>query len=227
MQRQMMKRFLVFGFSAFLCMTAGAQRITVKAGGGLSSHYGHTEAVGAFKISVGYEHEFNGNWSVEPAVAVYGKGWKDPRQTVYLRDWNGNLILDDEGNLRTGVKGCSSDAYYVSVPVVFNYYLQLRPMQYLVFTGGPYAAYGVGGKMKTQGDTDQSGSARYYYATRTFDEEGVHRFEVGLTAGLGYEFNSRFMIGVEADFGLTNFNAAGARNVSGLLTLGYRFRLDE
>lgn len=223
----MMKKTLLCALAVLLPLAVAAQRLTVRMGGGLASHYGSAEAVGAFKVSLAYEHEFTGNWSVEPALAFYAKGWKDPRQTVYLRDWNGNLVLDDAGQPLTGVKSCSSDAYYVQLPVVFHYYVRLAPLHYIVLSGGPYAAYGVGGKMSTRGDTEQEGSARYFYATRTFDEEGVHRFEAGLTAGVGYEFNSRFVVGLEADFGLTKFNGAGARNVSGLLTLGYRFRLDE
>lgn len=214
----------------FACLTAGAasyaQRIAIEAGGGLSSHYSHSKAVGSFRIGLSYEHEFNNNWSVEPGIAFYAKGWKDPYQTVFLRDWDGNLVYDEEGNALTGIKNCSSDANYLEIPVLFNYYLQTRPAHYLVFSAGPYIAYGVGGNIKTQGDTDQEGSKRYFYATKTFDEEGTHRFDAGLSVGISYEFNRQFTVGIQGDFGLTEFNRQGDRNISGLLTVGYRLRID-
>lgn len=222
----MNQRSLIFLIFLVTGIGLQAQRIAVKVGGGLSSHYDHSTAVGAFRIGLGYEYELNNNWSVEPGIAFYAKGWKDPNQIVFMRDWEGNLIFDEEGNALTGVKNCSSKANYIEVPVLFNYYLETKSMQYIVLTAGPYMAYGVGGKMETKGDTDQEGSDRYYYAKKTFDEEGAHRFDAGLSVGISYEFGRQFTVGVQGDFGLTKFNRNGDRNISGLLTLSYRLRVD-
>jgi hypothetical protein len=105
---------------------------------------------------------------------------------------------------------------------MLSYYLRTAESQYVVFSAGPYVAYGVAGKVETKGDTSREGSEKMYYESPTFDQPDVHRFDAGLQAMVGYQFPSSLTLGIEADFGLTKFNATG-RNVSGLISLSYRF----
>ena len=84
-------------------------------------------------------------------------------------------------------------------------------------------AYGLGGKQTTRGDVGQIGSRKLYYDTQTFKEHGTHRFDGGLTIGLGYQLPSHLTLGIETDLGLTKFNATGDRNVTALATLTYQF----
>ena len=63
----MQKNILLFlFFAASLC--AKAQNWVFHVGGGLATQTSHHRAVGAFKVGVSYEHEFNGMWSLENFV---------------------------------------------------------------------------------------------------------------------------------------------------------------
>ena len=224
-----MKR-LVLIFAAMMITAAGmwAQRVNFKVGGGIASHYGSgTRSIGAFKLGVSYEHELNGNFSIEPGAFFYVKGYEDKDERVFMRDQDGNILYDDDNNPRTGLKNSSVNANYIEVPVMFNYYLEISPLNYIEFSAGPYVAYGVGGKRKVRGDTDKEAGERFFYTKKIFDEMGVHRFDGGITAAVNYEFNRMFAVGAEADFGVFNFNSGGAKNITGIITFSYRLRLGE
>ncbi len=209
-----------------VCMfpvSAVAQNLMLKVGGGLSSHYKDSRPVGAFKLGVGYEVEFNLHWTVEPSLVFYGKGWKEPDVTMTYYDDEGNIMYDESGNPRTGICSRSATANYVELPVVIHYYIRTRENQYVNLYTGPFVAYGVSGKVKTRGDADQEGSERLYYDSKTFSESGVHRFDAGWQVGAGYQFNRNFSLALESDFSLTRFRAGGGRNVAGLVSLTYIF----
>ena len=59
-------------FAACLSLPLAAQNIFLKVGGGLATHYGHARAVGAYKIGVGYEYEFNQKLTFAPSLVFYG-----------------------------------------------------------------------------------------------------------------------------------------------------------
>ncbi len=222
--KPMVKTFLLFMLSACTVLTAKAQFFTLKAGAGFASHYTDSRLVGAYRIGVGYEYELGARWVVEPSLNFSAKGWKDPDQTVFLRDDAGSVLYDeDTGEALTGIKNVSSTAYYITLPVQFGYYIPTSATTYFKVGVGPYIGYGIGGKMKTKGDTDQSGTRRYYYAENTFDEPYTHRIDGGMQAFVGYEFSRNMNAGVEVDFGLLKFNRT-ARNISFMVTFTYRFR---
>ena len=77
--------------------------------------------------------------------------------------------------------------------------------------------------MKTKGDAEQTGSEKLYYNSKTFSADGVRRFDAGVQAFAGYQFATGLILGVEADFGLVRFSTDGGRNLSGLVSLAYRF----
>ena len=60
----------------------GAQNVLFRVGGGFASHYGPAKVVGAYKIGIGYEWEFDQHWSVTPSLNLYGKGWRQPDRAV-------------------------------------------------------------------------------------------------------------------------------------------------
>lgn len=219
-----MKKKILFILLSLIPTMLSAQNLHLKLGGGFSSHYGSAQVIGAFKIGLGYEIEFNQHWSFTPGLEVYGKGWKDPNQTVYVFDQEGNQMFDEEtGEPLLGIKNRSATQNYLELPLLFNYYWRLGESRYIMLSAGPYVAYGIGGKQKTKGDTEQSGAERYFYENKTFDEPHTHRFDYGVQTFVGYQFPSSITVGVEADWGIGNFNAAGSRNVSALISLGYKF----
>ena len=144
-----------------------------------------------------------------------------------MRDQDGNILYDDEGNARTGLKNTSTNANYIEIPVMFNYYLEVSPLNYIQFSAGPYVAYGVGGNRKVRGDTDKEDAERFFYTKKIFNEKGVNRFDGGISAGVAYEFSRMFAVGVEADFGVFNFNSDGAKNISGIITFSYKLRVGD
>lgn len=216
--------FLLLSF-LFVALAAVAQGVHISFGGGLASHYGQAQAVGAFRIGVGYEVEFDQHWTFTPGIEVYGKGWKDPNESVFVFDDQGNQMFDEEtGDPLVGIRSRSATQNYLQIPLLFSYYLRTGEARYVVFSAGPYVAYGIAGKQKTKGDTERPGAEKFYYEKKTFKEPGTHRFDVGLRGKVGYQFASGFMLGLEADFGLAKFNKAGDRNISGLISIGYKLR---
>lgn len=222
MMRRLLSILILFAALAAGCQ---AQSIHFKIGGGLASHYGHAQAIGAFKAGIGYEVELDQHWAFMPGIEVYGKGWKDPNQAVFVFDDKGEQLFDEEtGEPLIGIKNRTATQNYIQMPLLFSYYLRTGESRYVVFTAGPYVAYGISGKQKTKGDTERPGAEKLYYEKKTFKEPGTHRFDAGIQAMVGYQFPSGLTLGVEADFGLAKFNRAGARNISGLVSLGYKLR---
>lgn len=218
-----MKAYIILLLCGLSALGLQAQNLQFRVGGGLASHYGKAQNVGAFKVGLGYEFEFDQHWTLTPSLAVYGKGWKDPNQLVYVFDYAGNQLFDEEtGEPLQGVRSRSASQNYVQLPVLLSYYWRMGESRYVVMAAGPYVAYGVSGKQKTKGDTEQSGAQKLYYERKTFDEPGTHRFDAGIEAFAGYQFPSGLTLGVEADFGLAKFNRAGRRNISALLSLSYK-----
>lgn len=203
--------------------SCSAQNLIFRVGGGWASRYDNdTRVIGAFKIGLGYEIELNGMWSVEPGVLYFAKGWKHKDRVVTIYDEQGKPVYDADGNVRTGKMNVTSNADYIEVPVLFNYYIVLGQPHYLKLSAGPYAAYGAGGKTKTYGDTKQSGAARFFYDQPTFKLAGMHRFDAGIVAVVGYEFNRKVDAGINVDFGLVNINNERRKNFAVVLSLAYK-----
>lgn len=72
-------------------------------------------------------------------------------------------MFDEEtGKPLLGIKNRTATQNYIEVPLLFSYYWRMGESRYVVLSAGPYVAYGVGGKQKTKGDTEQSGVERYF-----------------------------------------------------------------
>ena len=214
----------LIALATLLPLAATSQNVQFKLGGGFSSHYGSSaQVVGAFKVGVGYEWELTQHWTFTPTLSVYGKGWKNPNHLVNVYDDEGKQLFDETtGQPLQSVCSRSTTANYVEVPLLMSYYIRTGESRYVVLSAGPYVACGLSGKQKTKGDAERPGSEKLYYDTKTFDGAGIHRFDAGIQTMAGYAFPSGFTLGIEADFGLTKFDADGHRNVSALLSLGYK-----
>jgi len=216
--------FLAVLLSVFAGLsTANAQRLQGKLGGGFATHFSDAQLIGAFKAGLGVEFEIDQHFTLSPALLVYGKGWKNKNQTVYVYDEDKNLVYDEAGQPLTVVKQRSTSANYLELQVLANYFFYLPRNYYFYVSGGPYAAYGLSGKQKTKGDGEAEEADKLYYESKTFKEQGVRRFDAGLTLGCGVQFPSHLMLGVESDLGLLKFNDNGDRNLTLILSLTYEF----
>lgn len=107
---------------------------------------------------------------------------------------------------------------YLQLPVHFAYKLPLFDGMKMVFHGGPYVAYGIGGSEKLTGSA-------LAFDHDFFGDKYYKSFDWGLGGGVGVELGK---IGVDLsyDHGLHNFSRESdvkARNMAAYLTLGYRF----
>ena len=218
-----MKHILLI-FILSIGITAQAQHLQLKVGGGLAKLDKHSSVVPAWRLGAGYELEFDQHWTFSPAVIFAIKGWENPDEIVDKKDNDGNPVLDPEtGTPLTGVKNVSTITYHVEVPLLFNYYLRTKERQYVVFSAGPYAAYGISGKTKVKGDTDRLGAERYYYDFDPFSDGDCKRFEVGAQVGVGYQFSNGVTAGVDFSYAFTKVDGQ-RKPVSALLSFSYLFR---
>lgn len=104
----------------------------------------------------------------------------------------------------------------LQIPVHFAYKQEVTPGTRIVFHGGPYVAYGVGGKISS-GDTKLGD---------TFGDKGLLKpFDAGLGLGVGAEFGP-MLVDLGWDMGLVNianFDGGNMKNQNAYLSVGFRF----
>ena len=108
----------------------------------------------SFKLGVGYEYAVSESFSIEPAVMLHNKGFKVDGFTGYVA------------------------RYFVEVPVLAAYKMDLNDNCQLVINAGPYVAYGLFGSDIEWGDGGK---------TSAFD--ACNRFEAGVGAGAKVAFS--------------------------------------
>lgn len=140
----------------------------------------------------------------------------------------------------------TSDAMYLQLPIHLALKTNISPKTKLFVKGGPYFAYGIGGKTKIEGLTMKGGGQTItigYDAMMdmmrdldidlsqaeqegdTFDKNGgLKRFDAGIGCGVGMEF-SQISVTIGYDLGLTNISrdTEKYKNQNAYLSLGYKF----
>ena len=116
-----------------------------------------------------------------------------------------------------GMERIVTNFLYLQVPVHFAYKIDVSPGMRVVFHGGPYVAYAVGGSVRVNGERDRNA-----FGCRVIQYQPL---DWGLGIGVGGEFE-RILVGIGWDFGLfdiSNQSNVRSRNQSAFLTVGYRF----
>ena len=108
---------------------------------------------------------------------------------------------------------------YLQIPVHFARKVDVTPDTRIVFHGGPYVAYGIGGSWRV-------GNERTEHAV--FGSNGYKPFDFGFGGGVGFEFGHNILINIGWDMGLLNISTqsqAGEsiRTQNAFLAVGYRF----
>lgn len=254
-----MKRTILFVLY-LLPLALSAQSVFVKAGLGFASQWGAVGVHSGARVGIGYEYEFSQKAAFAPSVSIVGRGWKvrDVETPDLLFDDDGNM-LDALGDVTTdpalqaqrpvtnaegeAVPGQfmwsmmhrSYSANYIQVDIPFNFYRRVGMSRYVTFTAGPWAAFGIAGKRRTEGDGRVVNDRKSHYTDRIFSLPGVHRFDCGLKAGIGYQFPSSLTVNLEGEFGLLKTNSItgtdaisdpfafrAGRNASIMITLSYK-----
>lgn len=190
-----MKKLIFLVLIAFTAFSASAQ-ITwnTKAGFGVANCWGDAEGLKMHivgKIGAGIEKPFSPNWSLMPSLEIAMKG--------------------------TEFDGGKVDIFYVQVPIVAAYRLNLNDNWNMTIKAGPYFAYGFYGSVN---DTEYDESYSLFS-----DEMGGKRFDAGLDLGLDFEYH-RFVFGVEYEFGvlpLIKEESDKIYNSAFYATIGYKF----
>jgi len=103
---------------------------------------------------------------------------------------------------------------YLQLPVHIGYKFDIGSDIRLVVNAGPYAAYGIGGKIRSEGEK-----------LSAFGSDRLKRLDYGIGGGVGVELR-KFVIHAGYDFGLANISDAKGvkiRNRNPFLTVGYKF----
>lgn len=184
-----MKRLFCLACIAMMTVAVSAQ-ITwnAKGGVGVATCYGSdseglkSHVVG--KVGAGIEYPLCSNVSLMPSLEVAWKGAK-------VEDW---------GTL---------DLYYLQVPIVAAYRVNLTDSWNTTLKAGPYFGYAVSDKFKSND-----------WGTVDVDAK---KFDAGLDAGIDFEHH-KFVFGVEAEMGfLKLFEGGSIKNLAFYATIGWKF----
>lgn len=194
-----MKKLFLAAAMALISFTSFAQGLSwnVKAGMNMSSMSNMDESkmkVG-FNAGVGAEYAFNETWSVRPSLLFTTKGVK----------------VDDEGYKET------YNPMYIELPVMGAVTFPLSDGVNLVISTGPYFAYGIGGKVKADGE-------KINFFGDGEDEAGGKRFDCGWGVGVAAEFG-RFFVGLNGEFGLTKVAEGDKAPKNTNFSIGVGFKL--
>ena len=113
-----------------------------------------------------------------------------------------------------GAANAKYNPMYLQIPVHAAYKMDVSDNTRLVFEAGPYVAYGISGKVKSDG-----------HKVNIFGDDKFKRFDMGAGAAVGVEF-SKFVIKTGYDFGIldvSDMKGVKARNHNGYVTVGYHF----
>lgn len=194
-----MKKLAFFVLLSLVTLGVFAQsnlKWNVNAGIGMSSWYGDDadgiDAKFAYKVGIGLEVPFANTdvWSFQTGLNFISKGAK------INSGWDAIDVTVNQ--------------LYLELPLMVGARIHTASNFDLLFKGGPYLAYGVGGKTD---DVD------------TFGNDGLDlkRFDAGLGLGVAFEFN-KIVVGVETGTSFTKvLSDVGAYNLSALATIGYKF----
>lgn len=192
---------------AFISLSAASQiTYNAKIGAGFSNVYGgdYVEYSSKFvgKIGFGIEKPLSSNFSFMPSIEVALKGTKSSEE-----------FFGEKEELDVNL-------WYIQMPLLVTYRINLTDSWNSVLKVGPYLAYGFSGKVK---DNYSVGGEMEKDDYDFFSDENGNRFDAGLVFGLDFEYH-RYVIGAEYELGLTKLQKNfGEKMGAFYITLGYKF----
>ncbi|MDD2247609.1 MAG: porin family protein [Proteiniphilum sp.] len=198
-----MRLTAVVGMLVIVTAVSAQVSLGVKGGVNMSNFWGEElnskNAKFGFNIGLAAEYEFAPAMAIQSGLFFTTKGTKI--------DYDFPIIGKVDGTI---------NSMNLQIPVHFAYKTDITPGTRIVFHGGPYVAYGVGGKISS-GGTDLAD---------TFGDDGLLKpFDAGLGLGVGAEFGP-FLVDLGWDMGLVNianYSNGDLKNQNAYLSVGYKF----
>lgn len=170
----------------------GPVTVGVKAGVNLSTLDGdvkHTKSVFKYQFGITADIALSNNLYVMTGLDLQTKGTKSKSDIKY-------------------------NPMYIQLPAHLGYKFSLSPSVKFVVNAGPYVAYGIGGKVKGDGNNE-----------KIFGNNKFKKLDYGVGGGIGFEI-SKLCINGGYDFGLNDISDmkdVKVKNRNAYVTLGYKF----
>ena len=202
---------LLLGLSTTICHSQ--VKINVQGGTGLTgiTKNENYNANFGYRFGVGVELPIDKTLSMQTGLQFLNRSYSVDEGITALG-------TNEEGKQTYMVLGIDSkiNGIYLQVPIKVAAYLPLNNNCGFQFSGGPYIAYGIGGKSKVNwilasqekidsDDLTSGGDNRLMEGKtthKTFDKnDGLKRLDIGLSLGVDFKYKQLFA-GIGAEYGL-------------------------
>lgn len=207
---------LLFGTRAY----AQDSRATfgVKGGFNLSNMVGdieHTDPKSGFQFGLTLDYSLSNNVYLLTGMELTTKGAKERREVKYETQYMGTAYT---------TANITYSPVYFQIPVHIGYKVNATEKVKIVLHTGPYVAYGLSGKIKSNFNTYAIEDTK----TNIFSTDGLKDFDFGFGVGTGAEWN-KLVLNIGYDFGVANIldkakdERGRLKNTNAYITLGYKF----
>lgn len=114
---------------------------------------------------------------------------------------------------------------YFQMPLLAAFHVGTTSNFDMVFTVGPYIAYGISGKSETNLDVLTMSWPTFddLYVGGVYKSDGYNRFDAGIQTGVGLDFKD-WTVGLDADLGFCKIaSGTSPYNFAMYFTVGYKF----
>lgn len=181
----------------------------------------------SFHLGIIAEIPISERFWVQPGFYAIGKGF-----TFFA-----NSMESDGSNTYYTVQEIKSNPLYLEAPLQVLTKINLRKSK-ITITAGPYIAYGISGKYKSESTTDLYDSFGNKIASKKESQDDVSyfsksefkRLDFGLGGSVGYEFKKGININLGYEAGLItadNADNGSLKNRSLSLSAGYLFNKNK
>jgi len=213
-----MKKILLTMVCAVCALTASAQRASSSSSTFFSTEKSDQPITFGVRAGVNFSNFTGGEGSTDSRVGFnVGVNVDIPlMQSLYLQT---GLYATQKGAKAEG-DGWEEkvNPLYLQIPVLASYRYNISDATQLQVNFGPYFAYGISGKYKSEdGECDFFGDDE--------DQFGGKRFDAGLQVGAGITL-SKFYLGCAYEFGLTKVfdtEDSKSKNSNFMINVGYNF----
>lgn len=167
------------------------------------------------KVGVGLDVPLTGLVSFQTGLAWVSKG-----ASLDVDLTGADLGMESD----IGVVDAHVNQNYFEMPLLAAFHVGTASNFDMVFTVGPYLAYGVNGKTSVDVD-DLSVSVNSFGDSEVLRQkiEGLNRFDAGLQAGVALDF-AKWTVGLDGEFGFCKIaSGKSPKNLAFFFTAGYKF----